>query len=112
MAAGAPLAESLRVLFDSEHDWLAENAAIAWWLVTHDGAPAVPVLIRHLEPGAFSAVECLAQMGPLAQTATPKLREFIESDRRQIRGGVMDELLILDDRWLDACRDTLARIGN
>ncbi|WP_328459761.1 HEAT repeat domain-containing protein [Actinoplanes sp. NBC_00393] len=104
--AGAPLAELLPPLFTS-----TVRAAVAYWHVTGDAAPVVPVLLRHLTggPSGLIAVECLGTIGPAAEAAVPVLRAAVESPYRLSPAGY--DGVRQDEAWRDACAAALARIG-
>jgi hypothetical protein len=83
--AAEALAERLPPMFDGDDDWLAVHAAIAYWHVTGDAEPVVPVLLRHIacEPRGVPAVRALADIGGEATAAIPVLERHAWSPHRQ-----------------------------
>jgi HEAT repeat protein len=110
--AGAALAELLPPMFDGDDEWRAVCAAVAYWHLTGDGAPVVPVLVRYAQcgPRGMVAVRCLADVGPAAAAAIPLLREAVDSPYRQVGWAVGDTAILEDEAWMDACAQALARI--
>ncbi|MEU4425460.1 hypothetical protein AB0F81_32970 [Actinoplanes sp. NPDC024001] len=111
--AGAALAGQLPPMFDSGNEWQALRAAVAYWHVTGDPEPVVPVLLRHLvcSPRGMIAVKCLGDIGPAAGAAEPVLRAAVESPYRQWRTSVGEDGIRQDEAWSEACAAALARVG-
>lgn len=86
----APLADQVRARLDSPGRWERLHAARAWWRITGDPEPAVPVLLDALEPlvSGFADAECRAavrligEVGPPADGAVPLLEAVLHTDRR------------------------------
>ena len=111
--AGAALAGLLPDLFDAEDEWTAIRSAIAYWSVTGDSAPVVPVLLPHLRAGerGVEAVRCLGEIGPPAAAAVPALREAVTSEDRQIESGSPASWVAEDEEWVRVCAEALDRIA-
>jgi hypothetical protein len=83
-------AEPVRRLHDGPGGWSRVEAAHAWWRITGDPAPAVPVLIaateplRHRRTGPLvrAAVRYLGAIGGPAEAALPLLDAALDGDRR------------------------------
>jgi hypothetical protein len=103
--AAAGLADLLPALFDDDHEWRVIHAAVAYWHLTGDAEPVVPVLIRLVAPIPWGvlAVRALGDIGPAASAAAGVLQEHAESPYRQ--AGTIAE----DDGWAAICGHALAR---
>jgi len=110
--AAADLVDLLPPLFDSDDEWVALHAAVAYWHLTGDAGPVVPVLLPDVRgvPRGFVAVRCLAGIGPAAGAAVPALREAVESEYRQVAYVATDEWIWRDEEWMDLCAGALRRI--
>jgi HEAT repeat protein len=110
--AGAELSGLLPPLFESDDRWTELQAATAYWCVTGDHEPVVPILLRHVAGNSYGliAVRCLADIGPPAAAAVPVLRRQVTSEYRQITSGSSDEWVHDDEQWSDACAAALDRI--
>ena len=110
--AGAALADLLPPMFDDDNEWRAVCAATAYWHLTGDAAPVVPVLIRHIEcvPRGMIAVQALADIGPAAAAAIPLLRQAVDSPYRQAQWPAADTAIVEDEAWSQACEQALTRI--
>ncbi|MEU4428569.1 hypothetical protein AB0F81_48795, partial [Actinoplanes sp. NPDC024001] len=112
--AAASLAGQLPPMFDADYEWRAVHAAVAYWHVTADPVPVVPVLARYVAPIPWGvlAVRALAAIGPAAAAAIPVLRPHVESPLRQVgwRWGAADGLIPEDEGWQAVCAYALARI--
>ncbi|WP_328459763.1 HEAT repeat domain-containing protein [Actinoplanes sp. NBC_00393] len=115
-AAGSALAGLLPPMFDSDYEWRAIHAAAAYWHLTGDAEPVVPVLLRYVTavPWGVLAVRTLAAIGPAAAAAVPLLQQHVDSPYRAVgwRWGSSDGLIAEDDGWVAACRYALDRIRN
>lgn len=87
----ARYAEPVRAQLASPGPWTRGQAALAWWRITGDPEPAVPVLMHVLTPlksgladdACRAAVRCLAEIGmTAAQAAVPMMDMVIASGRR------------------------------
>ncbi|MGI5243781.1 hypothetical protein [Dactylosporangium sp. CA-139066] len=69
--AAAELADRLPPIGDGDGEWRAVHAAVAYWRLTADPGPVVPVLVRHIRPVPWGvlAVRTLAEIGPAATAA-------------------------------------------
>ncbi|MEU4625706.1 hypothetical protein AB0G04_37750 [Actinoplanes sp. NPDC023801] len=102
----AGLAGMLPPMFEDDSEWRVIHAAVAYWRLTGDAEPVVPVLIRLVAPIPWGvlAVRTLADIGPAAPAAIPVLREHAASPYRQ--AGKIPE----DDGWAAVCAHALARV--
>ncbi|BCJ41348.1 hypothetical protein GCM10010168_88910 [Actinoplanes ianthinogenes] len=109
----AEFADRLPPLFDADDYWAPSEAAIAYWKVTGDSAPVVPVLLRYLECNLRGrrAVACLAEIGPEAAAAVPRLRAAVAAPLRQARSAGDADAVREDEEWRAACAAALERIG-
>ncbi|MFI6869515.1 hypothetical protein [Nocardia sp. NPDC050406] len=86
----APLADHVRTRLDSPGRWERVHAAWAWWRITGDPDPTIPVLLDALEPliSGFADAECRAavrligEVGAAAEGAVPLLESVLSADRR------------------------------
>jgi hypothetical protein len=103
--AAAELAGLLPPLFETDHEWRVIHAAIAYWHLTGDAEPVVPVLIPLVAPIPWGvlAVRTLAGIGPAASAAVAVLEEHAESPYRKA-ASIAD-----DDGWAAICAYALAR---
>jgi hypothetical protein len=111
--AGAGLAALLAKELHSRHD-SALPAAIAYWKVTGDHEPVLPVVLRFLrgDSRGIMAARCLADIGPPAVQATPALRAVVAAQTRQLISGMTDTWIDEDEEYQDACAQALARIAD
>lgn len=109
--AAAEFTGALPPLFEATGYWDAIEAAVAWWRITGDAGPVVPVLLRCLEcnPRGRLAVSCLAEIGPAAAAAAPRLREVVGSELRNSRDR--RDHLLLNEEWRAGCAAALRRIS-
>ena len=105
--AGADLAPILPDLFKTGDDWTTVRAAIAYWRVTGDPVPALPILLDHLRPGRLGveAARCLGEIGPPANAAVAVLREAAARPDTTVTGSLTD-----DETWSTTCEEALTRI--
>ncbi|WP_157597097.1 hypothetical protein [Streptacidiphilus rugosus] len=83
-------APAVRPLLRSPGPWTRVQAAYAWWRLTGDPEPAVPVLLAALEPlrsgdadePCRAAIGYIAEIGAAASAAAPLLEASLSSDRR------------------------------
>jgi HEAT repeat protein len=86
----AAYAPDVRRLLDLPGQWSRVEAAHAWWRITGDPGPAVPVLLeaaqplwaRRLSPEIRAAVRYLGEIGNDARAALPLLDSARTGDRR------------------------------
>jgi hypothetical protein len=111
--AGAALADRLPAMFDGNDEWRATGSAVAYWRITGDATPVIPVLVRYAAcgPRGLVAVNGLTEIGPAAPAAIPLLRAAIAEPARQPRWASSDMLIIEDETWIDACTRALAAIA-
>ncbi|BAJ31983.1 MULTISPECIES: hypothetical protein [Kitasatospora] len=109
----AEFAEPVRQLLDAPGEFSRIGAAEAWWRITGDPAPVLPVLLRQL-PGparaqdgepALRAVRLLGEIGTPAAPAAPPLRALLAAG---LRHGAT---IALDEELCAAARTSLERIG-
>ncbi len=110
--AGIELAPLLPELFEADDDWTALRAATAYWYVTGDSAPVLPVLLGRLRAGRYGveAARCLGDIGPAASAAVPALREGAGSGLRQQESGSAASWVADDETWAATCAEALTRI--
>lgn len=109
----AGLVERLSELLASEDEDEAIRAAMAYWRLTRNAEPVVPVLLKGLEPSPFGIeiARFLGEIGPGAAEAAPKLREGAMSEYRQYHFDFYDTRVINDEKWARACAEALDRIA-
>ncbi|GLW67948.1 hypothetical protein Kpho02_02470 [Kitasatospora phosalacinea] len=117
LAALGPLAldfaEPVRELLDAPGEFSRVGAAVAWWRITGDPAPALPVLLRQLAGPAdgtageptLRAVRLLGEIGAPAGVAAPPLRALLAAERRH------GATIALDEELCAAARTALERLG-
>ncbi|GAA1942862.1 hypothetical protein [Kitasatospora viridis] len=84
-----PYADAVRQLLTSAGPWTRVQAAGAWWRITGDPDPALPVLLAALEPlrsgeadePCREAVRTIARIGTPAVAAAPLLEAALTSER-------------------------------
>ncbi|NNH72214.1 hypothetical protein HLB23_20525 [Nocardia uniformis] len=84
------LADDVRARLDSPGRWEQVHAARAWWRITGDAEPAVPVLLNALEPltSGYADAECraavrlISEIGSPMRAAMPLLEAVLSTDRR------------------------------
>jgi HEAT repeat protein len=109
---GAGLADRLPELMASTDDWVAIRAAIAYWHLTADPDPVVPVLLPYIgtSPRGRLALRGLTDLGPAAHPAVPALREAVNSPDRQNTIGVEKSWVWDDEDYREACAQALDHI--
>jgi hypothetical protein len=105
-SAVAALGDLLPPMLEDDYEWRVVHAAVAYWHLTGDAEPVVPVLTRLVAPIPWGvlAVRTLAAIGTAASAAGPALEEHAESPYR--RAGSIAE----DDGWATICAFALARV--
>ncbi|WP_432854251.1 hypothetical protein ACQPXB_19740 [Amycolatopsis sp. CA-161197] len=116
--AAIAYAPQLRRLLDHEADWTRHHAAYAWWRVTGDPEPVLPVFAALWEASVAqrpAIAACLGEIG-FAGEAEPLLRNELASTRRSgvtriaEPFDIVDALIIsADETLLGDCR---AALGN
>ncbi|AEV87225.1 WD-40 repeat-containing protein [Actinoplanes sp. SE50] len=111
--AAAEFAGPLRELFAAPDCATAGEAAVAYWRVTGEAAPVVPVLTAHLRcrRSALQVVACLGEIGPAAAAAVPLLRAEVEPPLPVWTHGADYDRILKDEAWRAACTATLNRIS-
>ncbi|GAA4589121.1 hypothetical protein BJY16_008787 [Actinoplanes octamycinicus] len=109
----AEFTAELPPLFGSDDRWQALQAAVAYWRITGDAAPVVPVLVADLScsPRGLVALACLTEIGPAAAAAGPRLRAAVDAPRRQWTFGVDGDEVWQDEEWRAACAAAVQRIA-
>lgn len=99
----ARIAPQLPPLFDSENEWVAARAAIAYWHLVGDARAVLPTLTRHVvpRPVGFEVVTCLADMGAEAVESLAALREAMS-----VHPGRADHR----EAWETRCQQAIDRI--
>ncbi|WP_282786589.1 hypothetical protein, partial [Nocardia sp. CC201C] len=118
----APFADDVRKRLGSPGGWERVHAASAWWRITGDPDPALPVLLAALTPlnSGYADADCraaarlISEIGSPATAAAPLLETVLSTERRfaslpphRTRQS-QTELLAAD--W-DSELQTSARIG-
>ncbi|MFK0253156.1 hypothetical protein [Streptomyces sp. NPDC090445] len=109
---------AVRALMDSPGAWARVAAAHAWWRITGDPEPAVPVLLAAVDPewdGHIAyptprAVRHLGEIGAPAAAAEPVLTRLLERETRLGHGWERIRILA-DDAVTRTLTEALAGIG-
>jgi hypothetical protein len=74
--AATPALEAIRSLAVDSEDWVRATAVAALWAVGRDRAEVMPLLLDLLDGsrGAAASADVLAEIGPPAEAALPRLR--------------------------------------
>jgi hypothetical protein len=82
------------------------------WQITGNTDETLPILIQELKPfkEAETIMNCLAQMGPMAKQAIPKLQQIIESEERVLEVGSVDDWIDEDEAFREMAQQTLKSI--
>jgi len=88
------------------------HAACSLWQITGNTDETLPILIQDLKPfkEAETIMNCLAQMGPMAKQAIPKLQQIIESEERVVESGSVDDWIDEDEAFREMAQQTLNSI--
>jgi HEAT repeat protein len=96
--------------------WVRFQATRALWRIERNTEASLPVLLALVRDCrkagvlvATQAAETLGEMGASAQEAVPGLRAALADDVRPF-GGIVDDLVILDDEFCSAVSLALRRI--
>ncbi|MEV7520737.1 hypothetical protein [Streptomyces sp. NPDC091371] len=115
--AASRYAGTVRGLMESPGAWIRTSAAHAYWRITGDPEPAVPVLLAAVDPGwtgnpaqpVRQAVRHLGEIGPAAAVAAPRLRGILDSERR-LAYGFRGLSILVDEMYTRTLGEALARI--
>lgn len=115
--AAAGHADAVRGLTGSPGAWTRVAAAHAWWRITGDPEPAVPVLLEAVDPDfdghpadvTPTAVRHLGAIGPAAAAAVPVLVRLLEREER-VREPWERKRILVDDDFTRALAEALTRI--
>ncbi|WP_405531732.1 hypothetical protein OG592_27960 [Streptomyces avidinii] len=111
-------ADAVHGLLDSPGAWTRVAAAHAYWRITGDPEPAVPVLLAEVDPAwtgrpavpVQEAVRSLGEIGAPAAGAAPLLRRILAGEERL--GHAFDSTRILaDEAYVRTLTDALERIA-
>jgi hypothetical protein len=110
--AGRSAAPLVRELLDDPYQWTRVRAARALWRMGEPLEVYLPVLIDELRcrPVGLLAAECLAEIGPPAAAAVPRLREIVSAEGRVSEGGTVDEIVEREEEFLRAVSAALQSI--
>ncbi|MFG2876028.1 hypothetical protein ACGFYU_13650 [Streptomyces sp. NPDC048337] len=115
--AASRYAGTVRGLMESPGAWIRTAAAHAYWRITGDPEPAVPVLLAAVDPAwtgnpaqpVREAVRHLGEIGPAAAVAAPRLRGILASERR-LEYGFRGVSILMDEMYTRTLAEALARI--
>jgi HEAT repeat protein len=84
------------------YQWHRIHAARALWRMGEPVHLYLPVLIDELRcrPVGLLSAECLAEIGPPAAAALPRLREILGAERGLSEGGLADECIDQEEEFL------------
>jgi HEAT repeat protein len=111
--AGRPAAPLVKELLDHPYQWTRVRAARALWRMGEPLETFLPVLIDELRsrPVGLLAAECLAEIGPPAVAAVPRLREILSAEGSLSEGGIADdEIVEREELFLQAVSAALQSI--
>ncbi|MFD0268410.1 hypothetical protein ACFVGY_17815 [Streptomyces sp. NPDC127106] len=117
--AAARHTDAVRALMDSPGAWARVDAAHAWWRITGDPEPAVPVLLAAVDPEwdghvAYPtprAVRHLGEIGGPAAAARPVLTRLLERETR-LGYAWQSRRILADDAFTRTVTEALAGIGS
>ncbi|KOU18875.1 hypothetical protein ADK52_30210 [Streptomyces sp. WM6372] len=111
-------ADTVRGLMESPGAWTRVAAAHAYWRITGDPGPAVPVLLAEVDPDwtgqpAFPTREAIRRLGAIgapAAASAPLLRRILAAEKRLSHpyDGVR---ILVDEAYVRTLTEALARIG-
>ncbi|MFF1492431.1 hypothetical protein [Streptomyces sp. NPDC058304] len=111
-------ADTVRGLLESPGAWTRVAAAHAYWRITGDPEPAVPVLLAEVDPvwtgnpalPTREAVRRLGAIGAPAAAAAPLLRRILAAEKRLSHpyDGVR---ILADEAYVRTLTEALERIG-
>ncbi|MFJ8015204.1 hypothetical protein [Streptomyces sp. NPDC096339] len=115
--AASRYAGTVRALMDSPGAWTRTAAAHAYWRITGEPEPAVPVLLAAVDPAwtgnpaqpVREAVRRLGEIGPAAAVAAPRLRGILASERR-LAYGFRGVSILADEMYTRTLAEALTRI--
>jgi HEAT repeat protein len=102
----------VRELLDDPYQWTRVRAARALCRMGEPVEVFLPVLIDELRcrPVGLLAAECLAEIGPPAVAALPRLREILGAEGTVSEGGALDEIVEREEEFLRAVSTALQSI--
>ncbi|MFJ4864221.1 hypothetical protein [Streptomyces sp. NPDC088748] len=115
----APHADAVRGLLDSPGAWTRAAAAHAYWRITGDAEPAVPVLLAEVDPHwtgqpaapVQEAVRRLGEIGaPAAGPAAPLLRRILAREER-LTHAYDSSRILADEAYVRTLTGALERIA-
>ncbi|WP_412078171.1 hypothetical protein ACLF6K_29845 [Streptomyces xanthophaeus] len=116
--AAAAHADTVRGLMESPGAWTRVAAAHAYWRITGDPEPAVPVLLAAVDPAwtgrpdlpVQEAVLRLGEIGAPASGAVPLLRGILATEERLSQPFESGRILA-DEAYVRTLTEALERIG-
>ncbi|MGZ9930617.1 hypothetical protein ACXNSR_12045 [Streptomyces sp. NC-S4] len=111
-------ADAVRGLLDSPGAWTRVAAAHAYWRITGDPEPAVPVLLAEVDPAwaghpavpVQEAVRRLGEIGAPAAAAAPLLGRILAQEER-LRYPLARARILADADYVRTLTEALARIA-
>ncbi|MFI6148853.1 hypothetical protein [Streptomyces sp. NPDC051109] len=111
-------ADTVRGLMESPGAWTRVAAAHAYWRITGDPEPAVPVLLAEVDPDwtgnpalpAREAVRRLGEIGAPAAASAPLLRRILAAEER-LSHPYEDVRILADESYVRTLTAALARMG-
>ncbi|WP_030291613.1 hypothetical protein [Streptomyces katrae] len=111
-------AETVRGLMASPGAWTRVAAAHAYWRITADVEPAVPVLLAEVDPQwtglpalpTPEAVRHLGEIGAPAAASAPMLRRILAAEER-LSHPYESVRILIDEAYVRTLAEALARIG-
>ncbi|MFD3699730.1 hypothetical protein ACFWUZ_27015 [Streptomyces sp. NPDC058646] len=116
--AAAAYADTVHGLMESPGAWTRVAAANAYWRITGDPEPAVPVLLAAVDPAwtgrpdlpTQEAVRRLGEIGAPASEAVPLLRAILATEER-LSHSFESRRILDDEAYVRTLTDALERIG-
>ncbi|MFD4935574.1 hypothetical protein [Streptomyces virginiae] len=111
-------ADTVRALMQSPGAWTRVAAAHAYWRITGDAEPAVPVLLAEVDPDwagrpampVREAVHRLGEIGAPAATAVPRLVRILAQEER-LSHPYERERILVDAAYVRTLTEALERIA-
>ena len=109
---GRSAAPLVKELLDHPWQWTRVRAARALWRMGEPPDVFLPVLIEELrcQPAGLLAAECLAEIGPPAVAAVPRLREILSAEGSFSEGVAADDIVEREEEFLRAVSAALKSI--
>ncbi len=103
-SAGRSTTPLAKAHLDRPNQWTRVRAARALWRMGEPLDVFLPVLIDELRcrPVGLLAAECLAEIGPPAVAALPRLRQILNAEGGVSEGGAVDEIIDQEEAFLQA----------